>query len=145
IRTVSAEGELVEGAWLDVEEQAFYIGESGVMGIALDPDFAEDPWVYVMYSVLGVDGGPFDRVSRFREEGGKAGPEQILLDSLPSPQATANNRGGSLAFGPDGMLYISVGDHFRQDLAADPEDPHGSILRITPDGEVPADNPIPGN
>jgi quinoprotein glucose dehydrogenase len=116
------------------------------MGLALHPQFATQPWVYVMYSVQGVEGGPYDRVSRYREAaGGGSGPEEIIVDSLPTTSAYGNNRGGSIAFGPDGMLYIAVGDYYQPNLTGDPSSKIGKILRVTPDGNVPADNPIPNS
>lgn len=144
VRVVSASRELVEGAWVDLVERIYLSGESGLMGLALHPDFASEPYVYVMYSIQGVEGYPFDRVSRFRDGGGTAGREEVVLDSIPAARTEGNNRGGSIAFGPDGMLYLSVGDNFQR-LAGDTDVLFGKILRVTPDGEVPADNPIPGS
>jgi len=145
VRTLSGEGALVQEPWLDLVDRVYLGGESGIMGIAVHPEFPFEPWVYLMYSVGREPGAPFDRVSRFREANGASGVEEILLDGLPARGAGGGNRGGSIAFGPDGMLYISVGDNFQRAEAADPTSPHGSILRLTATGSVPDDNPWTGN
>jgi len=109
-------------------------GEGGLLGVAVPPDFEETRSIYLYYTAAGGN-----RVSRF-EFGDELtlGDEQVLLDGLPA--ATFHN-GGGLAFGPDGMLYVTVGDAGRPELAADPRSPAGAILRLTPDGRVPEDNP----
>jgi aldose sugar dehydrogenase len=109
-------------------------GEGGLLGVALDPEFEDTRLVYLYYT--GSDG---NRVSRFMlDDDLTLGEEQVVLGQLP---AAAIHNGGALAFGPDGMLYVTVGDAGEPSLAADPTSPAGAILRVTPDGEVPGDNP----
>lgn len=83
-----------------------------------------------------------NRVSRFRKVGGRSAREEVLLDDLP---ADRNHNGGRIRFGPDGMLYIGAGDARERTRAQNLDIPAGAILRITPEGEVPPDNPWSGN
>ena len=111
--------------------------ETGLLGIALDPNFASDPWVYVYYS-SPADGN--NHLSRIRAEGNVAGPRENLLTLLPT--ANAYHNGGDLAFGPDGKLYVTVGEGHEAGRAQDPNDLGGKILRLNPDGTIPEDNPF---
>src|SRR5690606_8800242 len=106
----------------------------------LDPNFEQQPYVYVYYTL--VKGDTVNRVSRFREVNGKGVDEQVLVDDIPSGQI---HNGGRLRFGPDGMLYISTGETGRPPRSQDLNDLAGKILRIAPDGSIPADNPWPGS
>lgn len=115
-------------------------GEGGLMGLALHPAFSREPWVYVMYTT-SRDGRLINRVSRFRETAGRAGAETVVLDDLP---AALNHNGGRILFGPDGMLYVSAGDAYHPMTAQNPASHSGAILRVTPEGKVPPDNPWPG-
>lgn len=140
IRVVSADGRLDAQPWA-VIDSVNARGEGGLLGLALHPDFASQPWVYVMYTARKGD-VIVNRVSRFRDTNGRAADEEILLDDLA---AATNHNGGRIRFGPDGMLYIAAGDAGQRNLAQDLNDPAGSILRITPEGQVPPDNPWTGN
>ena len=116
-------------------------GESGLMGLALHPEFPREPWVYVMYTARKAGGG-VNRISRLRQREGADVEEQVLIDDIP---AAVNHDGGALEFGPDGMLYIGTGDAMTPALAQDLGQLNGKVLRIAPDGRVPADNPIAGS
>lgn len=140
IRVVSRDGQLASEPWA-VIDNVNASGEGGLLGLALHPDFANEPWVYVMYTAR-TNGGIVNRVSRFREENGTAGAEDIILDDLP---AARNHNGGRIRFGPDGMLYVAAGDAGQRHRAQQLESPAGAILRLTPEGDVPADNPWPEN
>lgn len=124
---VSDSGELEEVQRLP-EEGA---GEGGLLGVAVSPDYEENGHVYAYYST-----SEDNRVVRFRlgEE-----PEPILTGI---PVGSIHN-GGRIAFGPDGMLYAGTGDAGDPANAQDRASLGGKILRITPDGGVPADNPFP--
>jgi quinoprotein glucose dehydrogenase len=140
VRVVSPAGQLLPAPWIaiDVMREG---GEGGLMGLALHPRFPREPWVYLMYTAY-KQGRPVNRVSRVREVDGRGASEQVLLDDLP---AALNHNGGRLIFGPDGMLYVSAGDAYHPMNAQDLSSPGGAILRITPDGRVPGDNPWPSN
>ena len=116
------------------------LGERGLIGIALDPNFSENQYVYLYHTVPGT---PLrNRVSRFTGNGdvAVAGSELILLD-LDTLGAT-NHNGGALAFGPDGKLYVAVGDNAVGANSQNLDTYHGKILRINPDGSAPNDNPF---
>ena len=82
------------------------VTEAGLMGLALDPDFSHNGYLYVMYTYR-VGDQLRNRVSRLTERDGKATDEHILLDNLPAGNI---HDGGRLKFGPDGKLYITLGD-----------------------------------
>jgi glucose/arabinose dehydrogenase len=119
-------------------------GERGLLGVAFDPNFASNHFVYVYYTVPGRKGAPVhNRVSRFTAAGDTAAKhsEKILLD-LDNLTSASNHNGGALAFGPDGKLYVAVGENNNGANAATLSNRLGKILRINPDGTIPADNPF---
>lgn len=113
------------------------VGEAGLLGLAVD----DQDRLYA-YSTA-ADGNRVQRFDVAGEPGSlRLGDAETLIDGLP---AAANHDGGRIAFGPDGMLYATVGDAGTGDAAQDRGSLAGKILRLTPDGEVPADNPFPGS
>ncbi len=119
----------------------FADGEGGLMGLAVHPDFPRSPYVYAMHTYSGP-AGVRNRIIRLRDEGNRGRFDRVILDGLPG--WTFHN-GGRLAFGPDGMLYVTTGETFEAELAQDLSSPAGKILRLTPEGGVPADNPFPNS
>lgn len=113
-------------------------GEGGLMGLALHPDFPATPHVYAMYTAEG----PVNRVVRLHHRGPVGNDEEIILDGIPAGRV---HNGGGIAFGPDGMLYITTGDAQEPERSQDTTSLAGKILRVTPDGAVPDDNPMGGN
>ncbi|MBE6013170.1 MAG: PQQ-dependent sugar dehydrogenase [Lachnospiraceae bacterium] len=115
------------------------VGEGGLMGIVLDPDFDENRFMYVMYSY--EDGGQiFNRVARLVERENEASYDRIIIDRIPGSRV---NDGGRIKIGPDGKLYITAGDSGNGDLAQDLNSLAGKILRVNLDGSIPEDNPFP--
>lgn len=112
-------------------------GEGGLLGLAVAPTFRDDRWVYAYHSAAGEN-----RVVRLPLRGGRLGAPEVVLDGIP---VSSIHNGGRLAFGPDGMLYVSTGDAADTSLSRRPESLGGKILRITPDGSIPPDNPDPGS
>ncbi len=114
--------------------------ETGLLGIALDPDFAETDYAYCYYTT-GKDANDMkNRVVRIKVSSPN---EEVLLDDIP---AGLIHDGGILAFGPDKTLYIGVG--VANDVRENAQDTtrlDGKILRINRDGSTPADNPLPGS
>jgi len=118
-------------------------GEGGLLGIAAHPDFANNRFFYV-YFTANANGSPVNRVERWQlsQAGTSATRDRTIVDNIPVAQF---HNGGRIRFGPDGMLYIGTGDARNPDLSQDVKSLAGKILRVTPDGQVPADNPFSGN
>jgi glucose/arabinose dehydrogenase len=116
----------------------FTQGEAGLLGLALDPDFAGNRFVYLYYTASS-GGGAVNRLVRYREAGRRLTDRAVLLDEVP---AAAIHDGGRLRFGPDGLLYITTGDAANPALAQDLAVYAGKILRLNRDGSAPRDNPF---
>jgi glucose/arabinose dehydrogenase len=101
-------------------------GERGLIGIAVDPNFTSNQFIYLYYTDTS---GPHNRVSRFTMAGDVAGAESVLLD-LPNLGAT-NHNGGGMAFGSDGKLYVAVGDNAVPSNSQNLDNYLGKVLRIT--------------
>ena len=114
-------------------------GERGLLGVAFDPDFATNHYVYVYYTAPSP---VHNRISRFTANGDVAvpGSEFVLLD-LNNLSAT-NHNGGALNFGPDGKLYAAVGENAVGSNAQSMNNLLGKMLRLNADGTIPADNPF---
>jgi glucose/arabinose dehydrogenase len=139
---VIKDGKLVAEPWmtLDVNE----VGEAGLLGLALDPQFAQNRYVYVAYTDRSPQGGMRNRLVRLREDPatGKGVMDRLLVDNVP---AATTHDGGRVRFGPDGKLYWTMGDVQNMASAQDVTALTGKILRIDRDGNIPADNPTPGS
>lgn len=116
-------------AQLNVSE----VSESGLLGVAVDPDFISNHFIYLYFTLN--DG---NRVSRFTLSDGLR-DETVLLDKIPNAQF---HDGGRMKFGPDGYLYITTGDATIPSSSQDKNLLSGKILRIRKDGTIPADNPF---
>ena len=116
--------------------------ERGLLGIALDPDFSRNHFVYVYYTCLvGPDcASSENRVVRFVESNG-AGSNATTIFTSPATAPEGQHNGGNIHFGPDGKLYISIGDNGNAANSQDVAVKHGKMHRINPDGSVPGDNP----
>ena len=116
-------------------------GERGLLGVAFDPNFASNNFVYVYYTVPGSPA--HNRVSRFTANGDTAvaGSEFVLLN-LNSLSTATNHNGGAIHFGPDGKLYIAVGENANPANSQTLTNLLGKVLRINSDGTIPNDNPF---
>lgn len=113
-------------------------GEGGLLGIALDPDFTKNHYMYVMHSY--AEGGKiYNRIIRLIENNDRAGVDRVILDKIPGGRI---HNGGRIKIGPDQKLYITTGDAGNSALAQDITSLAGKILRIELDGSIPKDNPI---
>jgi aldose sugar dehydrogenase len=164
IIAIRPDGSRTVWAELDVYGEAEGIGpESGLLGIALDPDFERTGHVFVLAThrrahatrtnslwervrrrltaaTRPAQSLPFEnRVIRFTDRDGQGTDTVTIIASLPTNHYHA---GGGLAFGPEGMLYLSQGDGLLPALAADTRTTLGKILRYAPDGTIPPDNPV---
>jgi glucose/arabinose dehydrogenase len=118
-------------------------GERGLLGVAFDPNFATNHFVYVYYTATTPQ--VHNRVSRFtasvaNPDVAQAGSEVTLLDLTNLGGSTSHN-GGAIHFGPDGKLYIAVGENENAANSQTIGNLLGKILRINSDGTFPADNP----
>lgn len=120
-----------------------YQGERGLIGVAIDPAFNTNHYVYVYYTAKAPVS--HNRISRFTANGdvAVAGSEHILLDIDPLGTALIHN-GGTMRFGPDGKLYVGVGENGVSSNAQTLNNLKGKLLRINSDGTIPTDNPFYG-
>jgi len=115
-------------------------GERGLLGVAFDPHFTTNHFVYVYYTATTP--AVHNRVSRFTANGDVAltGSERIILN-LENLSSATNHNGGAIHFGRDGKLYVAVGDNANSANAQVLTNRLGKILRINPTGSIPSDNP----
>ena len=138
LRVVAADGMLLTQPFhaFTVDAQ----GERGLIGVALHPRFPDVPWVYVHYTASA--GGAHGRISRLVAQGDRSDGSETVLIELPPLSAATNHNGGALHFGPDGHLYIAVGENANAPLAQNLASPFGKLLRVDENGGIPADNPF---
>lgn len=139
---VVRDGQLQAVPWMTVEVTD--ISEAGLLGLALDPQFAQNRYVYVAHTYRHGSGRLVNRLVRLRDDPttGLGALDRVLLDDVPG---APNHNGGRVRFGPDGKIYWTMGDAQVPDLAQDRASPAGKILRVNPDGTVPPDNPFPSS
>jgi glucose/arabinose dehydrogenase len=115
-------------------------GERGLLGVAFDRNFVSNQLVYVYYTVPTP---AHNRVSRFTANGdvALAGSETILME-MPNLSTATNHNAGAIHFGPDGNLYIALGDNANGNNAQSLSTRLGKLLRITSSGVIPTDNPF---
>ncbi len=146
---------LVDGSLRTLKNmKPFMAKETGLLGLAIDPEFTENGFVYVYYTYGSGERrhgprGPvrqrttmrvLNRVSRLHFRDGGLHDEVVLLDRIPG---SVVHSGGRLEFGPDGKLYVTTGDGGQELRSGDPAFAGGKILRIGRDGSFPSDNPFP--
>ncbi len=112
--------------------------ETGLLGIAVHPNFKARPYVYIYYTYR-TDSLMFNRIARYRFSPNTTPTPEVLLNKIPAGRI---HNGGVLAFGPDGNLYASTGETGARNLAQDVRSTAGKVLRMTPSGGIPADNPF---
>jgi glucose/arabinose dehydrogenase len=130
------DGILIKEPYAAIE--VHHSGEGGLMGLSPSPEFSKTPFIYAMHTYR-KDGSIYNRVIRLKDSGDKGIFDTVIIDKIP---AGRYHNGGRIAFGPDEMLYITTGETFNADLAQDVNSLGGKILRITPDGDIPSDNPF---
>jgi glucose/arabinose dehydrogenase len=136
---VVKDGSLLTTPFLTVTVSS--VGERGLLGVAFDPAFTSNHFVYVYYTATTP--AVHNRISRFTASGdiAVAGSELVLFD-LDNLSSATNHNGGALAFGADGKLYAAVGENANSANAQSLNNVLGKMLRINKDGSIPADNPF---
>lgn len=116
-------------------------GEGGLMGIALDPNYSENHYIYVMHSYT-ENNQIYNRVVRLIENNNMAYIDRVIIDKIPGGQI---HNGGRIKIGPDNKLYIATGDAGNSSLSQSYRSLAGKILRLELDGRIPRDNPFPNS
>lgn len=111
--------------------------EGGMLGVAVDPDFEENNYIYLYYTYNEFL-ATLNKVVRYQVIDGIVTEDKVLIDGIPGGPF---HDGGRIQFGPDGKLYITTGDAGNPDFSQDLNSIAGKILRINSDGTIPNDNP----
>lgn len=138
VRLVTNSGKLQEKPVAEITNVKEY-GEGGLLGIALHPDFSVNHYVYLYYTYSSDKNNTLNRVVRMKYENEKLKNEEIIVDKIPG---AIFHDGGRIKFGSDGMLYVTTGDSQNPSFAKNINSLAGKILRVTPDGKTPSDNPF---
>src|SRR5207247_4410801 len=117
-------------------------GERGLLGIALDPDFAQTRFVYLYYTYVAPGGAIRNKVVRMRDQSDRGDEETVILDGI---LGNNDHDGGRLKFCPDGKLYVTTGDAENGDNAQSPSALAGKLLRLIDAGSIHADSPTAGS
>lgn len=132
---------LTDNFFVNAPIQTQTASERGLLGLAFDPDFANNRFIYVYYTTTAADA--HNRVSRFTANAtgdlALAGSEFVIADL--DAHGAGNHNGGAIHFGPDGKLYVATGDNANGASSQDLTTRHGKMLRYNNDGTIPADNP----
>ncbi|QMU27500.1 PQQ-dependent sugar dehydrogenase [Adhaeribacter radiodurans] len=131
-------GELLPNYFMDLSVNSN--GERGLIGLALDPDFTNNQYLYAYYTLADASR---NRISRFTANGDEVVPgSEVVLLNLDTLSTAVNHNGGALHFGKDGKLFVAIGDNNRSANSQSLDIYHGKILRINTDGSVPNGNPF---
>ena len=147
IRIMTPEHNILDEPFASVDD-LYASWEQGMLGLAIDPEFPINHHVYVYYTALtdienGNGGKVINRVLRFTDNNNTGIDPTLIMDNIPASRGY--HSGGAMAFGPDGKLYITVGDATEHIFAQDPSIVIGKVLRINKDGTIPQDNPYPNS
>lgn len=123
----------------------FTDGEAGLLGIALDPSFLSNGYVYVYHTYRDASSFTHGHIVRYTANGNTGTYPTSIFDVISSAPGTIYHNGGYIKFGPDGKLYAIVGEFHQDQQAQNESATDGKILRMNPDGSVPGDNPISGS
>lgn len=122
--------------------ETFTVGQGGLMDVALDPDFAANSMIYLSWAMPG-EGGAATALGRGRWTGDAIEGFEVLFQQEPFIDGP-NHFGNRIVFGPDGHLFLALGERFQFDPAQDLTSHLGTVVRLNPDGSVPEDNPFVG-
>jgi aldose sugar dehydrogenase len=144
IRVVLQNGTLLPTPFATVAP-LYVAGESGLLGIALDPNFSSNGFVYVYYTVQDSQSYTHGHIRRYTAVGNTGTNPVDIFDVVSSIAGAQYHNGGYIKFGPDGKLYAQVGEFHNDPQSQNMSSTNGKILRMNPDGSVPSDNPFPGS
>ncbi len=117
-------------------------GQGGLLDVILHPDYGSNGWLYLSFSRSGQN-GTGTAIARARLD--DTGLRDVATIFMAENEASGGRHFGSrMAFGPDGKLYVSVGDRGQDDKAQNLANHNGAVLRLNDDGSVPSDNPFVG-
>jgi glucose/arabinose dehydrogenase len=142
LRVLKAGGSLA--TFLDISGSVDSAGERGLLGIAFDPAFSNNHYVYLYYTQKATSTTPaHNQLIRVRARGDRAvaGTKKLIL-RLNNLSSATNHNGGAIHFGKDGKLYVAVGDNANSGNAQSLRTLKGKILRINKDGTIPRYNPF---
>lgn len=143
VRVIEPDGVEADEPFLDLS--AAEPTERGLIGIAIDPDFARNGYVYLSLSSnleAPVERDDIARIIRVRADGPRADPESLITLVTVPGEPLVGYEGGNLHFAPNGQLYFVIGDRRPDNAPQDPEHCAGQMLRYERDGTIPADNPF---
>lgn len=136
VRFIDSGGTLRQEPIVNISD-VYAVGEGGLLGIAVHPNFSRNHFIYLYYSYRENGADMENKVVRYVFDGKKITDQKIIVDRIPG---SSNHDGGRIKFGPDGYLYITTGDSQDPSLAQKVSSPAGKILRVTENGD-----PAPGN
>lgn len=138
VRLIDAQGNL-QPTPVKTLENVQEIGEGGLLGIALHPNFPSNHYIYLYYTYSGDGGNTLNRVVRMTYKNNQLEDETIVVDQIPG---ASNHNGGRIKFGPDNYLYITTGDAQNPSQAQDTNSVAGKILRVSDEGKPALGNPF---
>lgn len=121
--------------------EVFATGQGGMLDVALDPDFVNNDYIYLSYAEPGDNNTASTALGRGKLQEGEIKDFEVIFRMQPKVEGP-NHFGGRIVFSPDGKLLLTLADRFKFDPAQDLSSHLGTIVRINPDGSVPADNPF---
>ncbi len=135
VRLIDKDGQLASQpiATINIKQ----IGEGGLLGIVLHPNFSSNHYIYLYYTYSGSGNNTLNKVIRMKFIDKKLTDEKIILDNIPG---SSNHNGGRIKFGPDNLLYIGTGDAENPSQAQNTDILGGKILRVTDEGKIPPEN-----
>jgi glucose/arabinose dehydrogenase len=141
---IIVDDQLLGTPFFDLRSQVDDEADRGLFSLAFDNDFAVNGHVYIVYTydTNGVDDGiGRSRLSRLTVTGNTAGNEVVLFEDFPNADVSLHY-GGAVEMGPDGKLYVTVGDHLLGANGQDRTNIKGTVLRLNTNGSIPTDNPF---
>src|SRR2546421_4696392 len=144
IRIIQPNGTLLPTPFATISP-IFTDGEAGLLGIALDPAFSSNNYVYAYYTYRDSGFFTHGHIVRYTASGNTGISPRDIFDVTSSAPNTVYHNGGYIKFGPDGKLYAMVGEFHQDQQAQNQGSMTGKMLRMNPDGSVPSDNPTAGS